>query len=529
MNIVEMEHVSFSYQGAQGAALHDVALSVREGEFVLATGRSGCGKTTLTRLMNGLIPHFFPGNLSGKVLVGGRDVRQLATYELAATVGSVFQDPRSQFFTTNTVSEVAFGCENLGLPSDRIASQVEGAFADFAIEHLRNRSIFDLSSGEKQKVALASTYAMEPNLFVLDEPSANLDVRATLMLADVLAELKRRGRTVVVSEHRLYYLMELADRVVFMEDGRIVDQWTPSRARSLSRDELMRRGLRLFDLDDVAPARADSAAADGRAGRAAGDDGAAPASADRRVQADVPVSPLLHVRDVRLSFGERAVLCGVEFDAGGHAGARCAQRAEVIGITGPNGAGKTTLARCLCGLSRRCRGTVELDGRMLRRRARSRSMYFVMQDADYQLFTESVEDELRLGNEDDGTLDERVRDVLEQLGMASLRGVHPMALSGGQKQRVTIASAAVSPARVLLFDEPTSGLDGHSMRSVCDIVRDLASRGRLVFVISHDLEFLAGACDRIIHVRDGEVTDDFLLVGQNVARLRSLLFRGASA
>lgn len=492
MNAVEFRNVFFTYQGGQDAGLSNINLEIRQGEFILLTGRSGCGKTTLTRLINGLVPHFFPGEVRGRVLINGRDVGETASYELAEMVGSVFQDPRSQFFTTNTVSEVAFGCENLNVPGDEMNRRVDGAFGAFRMEELKNRSIFSLSSGEKQKIALASTYAMRPDIYVLDEPSANLDIQSTKMLGTLLKALKEQGTTVIVSEHRLYYLMELADRVLYMENGELVRQWTPGQALSLGEGELAKMGLRAFGLDGLTLRNKEETAG------------------------PVPL-PSFEARNISVELAGRALLKEVGFSAVPGDGR------GIIGITGVNGVGKTTLVKCLCGLQKSRHGTVSVDGRALSNSRRSKEMYFVMQDTDYQLFTESVEDELRLGNKKVPGLDEKITSYLNMLGLSRYRDTHPMALSGGQKQRVTIASAAVSCAKVLFFDEPTSGLDGENMRNVSRILQALNRRGKLIFIISHDLEFLLSTCDRVIHLEKGGVKEDFILDGAAVGKLKELL------
>ena len=497
MNAIELKNVCFTYQGVKDTGLKEINLGIKQGEFILLTGRSGCGKTTLTRLINGLIPHFFPGELTGTVLVNGKDVQKTSTYELAEMVGSVFQDPRSQFFTTNTISEVAFGCENLNLPSAQIDQRVSDAFTAFQIEDLKNRSIFSLSSGEKQKIALASTYAMRPGIYVLDEPSANLDIHATKMLGKLLKTLKDQGATIIVSEHRLYYLMELADRVIYMRDGELLQEWMPKQTLELPERELVEKGLRAFDLDMLT-------------------------LPEHRLP--LPSAPMsaFAAKDISISLSGHSLLQEINFSVASQ------DRQGIIGITGANGVGKTTLVKCFCGLLKRQHGSVEVDGHILSSRQRTHEMYFVMQDTDYQLFTESVEDELRLGNKNVQELDAKITDALAMLGLSEYRETHPMALSGGQKQRVTIASAAVNPAKILFFDEPTSGLDGENMRSVSQILKALNQKGKLIFIISHDFEFLLNTCERILHLQNGAVAEDFILTGKTVDKLKSLLFSDSS-
>ena len=387
----------------------------------------------------------------------------MKSFEISRHVGSVFQDPRSQFFTTNATDELAFGCENLGLPSKQIQENVERAFSDLHMTALRNRNLFKLSSGEKQKIALASAYALQPEIYVLDEPSANLDKTSTLALKDLLRRLKNQGKTVIISEHRLSFLMSLADRILYIDGGHIQYDWTPHELRQLN--EATRRSLGLRSLDTVyLPTK----------------------------MKKVPEKPaILDVRKLSVTLGGKRILKDVSFSVG---------KGEILGITGKNGIGKTTLARTLCGISREASGEIWINHERPRKKTRAKYFSFVMQDADYQLFTESVEDELRFGNSKVSGLQQKMKDALMSLDLSTYSQRHPLSLSGGQKQRVTIAAAAVSPAPIVIFDEPTSGLDGEHMEKVGIMLRSLAENGKTLLVISHDAEFLSNACDRIYNL-----------------------------
>ena len=246
--MIELKQVSFCYRGQEQGGLHDVDLTVTDGECVLLCGRGGCGKTTVTRLINGLIPHFYAGELQGYIAVNGQEMIDLPMYQIAEKIGSVFQNPRTQFFNVDTDSEIAFGIENEARPPQELAARVEQTCWDLQIGDLRGRNIFELSGGEKQKIAFASVYAMNPDIYLLDEPSSNLDMAAIRELKEHLSLLKKQGKTILIAEHRLYYLMDVADRIVYLEQGTIAGVYTPAQLRRLSRDERSAMGLRAIDL-----------------------------------------------------------------------------------------------------------------------------------------------------------------------------------------------------------------------------------------------------------------------------------------
>ena len=343
-------------------ALRGLDLRAGGGKLVLLLGASGCGKTTATRLLNGLVPHFFEGGaLDGSVDVCGMEPASVSVQRLAGAVGSVFQDPRSQFFATDVSSEIAFSCENLGVPALEMRRRVAEAAGACGVAHLMDRSIFDLSSGEKQAVAVASVLAMRPRVVVMDEPSANLDEVATARLRTIVETLLHRGVTVVVSEHRVHYLADLADEALLLRAGRVERRFAAGELARLTPEASHELGLRASSLDEV--------------------------RAVPRAEARGPA--VLEVRDV--SFGYRGappVLKGTSFSV---------REGEVVGIVGRNGVGKSTLIDLVCGLKTECAGTVSIVGVALRPKERVRASYLVMQDSDCQLFAESVEAELLLG------------------------------------------------------------------------------------------------------------------------------------
>ena len=466
--MIIFENFSFRYEERSEFTLKDINLTVRTGELILLTGRSGCGKTTLIRSLNGLIPHFYPGEIKGSISLDGQSLLELKPSELAGKVGTVFQDPRSQFFMTDTTRELAFGCENMGFSREKTIDRITKSVTDLKLSNYLNRSIFDLSSGEKQQITIGSVYALLPKVYIFDEPSANLDYDATKRLAEIMKRLKREGYTVLVVEHRFYYLRALIDRAFFIQDGRIAQEFTREQFCELPDERRIPYGLRtVWPERDAKEYRAKSNA------HASGN--------------------VLEVKDLSFAYKkEPDILRNISFEA--HGG-------DVIGILGHNGAGKTTLLSIMTGLLKEKSGAICYNGKKLSPRQRRHLSYLVMQDTDYQLFASSVEEELSLGIKDDCT--EKVTETLEALELGAYRECHPASLSGGQKQRVTIGAAIVKDSPVIFFDEPTSGLDYDSMMRVSRLIGQLASAGVIIFVVSHDFEFITRTCSEVLQL-DGQ-------------------------
>ena len=251
--MIELEHVSFCYAEMETEVLQNISLKVDKGKCVVLSGSSGCGKTTITRLINGLIPNFYPGKLSGTVKIDGEDIAGREPHQLATQVGSVFQNPRTQFFNTDTDSEIVFGMENCGISYKEMHDRYEQTVNNLNLENLCGRDIFALSGGEKQQIAFGSIYALSPEIYVLDEPSANLDRIATLRLRNLLLQLKSIGKTLLISEHRLYYLRDVADQVALIHEGRLTGLYDMEYLASLPQEALNNMGLRtLHDIEIIA-------------------------------------------------------------------------------------------------------------------------------------------------------------------------------------------------------------------------------------------------------------------------------------
>lgn len=495
-SIINFSNVGFRYDKDMELVLKDIDLEIKRGEFILITGESGSGKTTLANCINGLVPYFHEGELSGSVQIMGKDTRDLSISEIGEMVGSVFQDPRSQFFATNTTDEVAFGCLNMGLSREDVLRRIDGSFRQLNIDFLRNKSIFEISSGQKQMIAIASCHAMAPEIYLFDEPSANLDFGSTMLLAKTMEELKRAGKTVIVIEHRLYYVSRLFDRAVFVKDGRMSRILSNTQAMKLSAEELLEMGLRSFQLHGL----------------------------KCRNKGHISKDAAIELIGVGFGYGRNRrhhrrrgntqdLLKRIDLKATG---------GEIIGIVGMNGAGKTTLSKLCCGLLKENKGKILINDKEHKAKKRLGKIYFVMQDSDYQLFSDSVLHELKLGKEKE-IPDDRCEEILTSLNLWEWRDAHPAALSRGQKQRLTIADAIAGSAEVIFFDEPTSGLDGRNMIKVSRRLRELAEAGKIIFVVTHDYELLIHACSRIVHLSDGVIAEDFQLTDDKLGRLENIL------
>jgi len=444
--MVSVEDVRYSYPHQRERALDSVNLKVKAGESLFVTGRSGSGKSTLAAAITGIIPNITRGNFQGRVTVNGKDTRSTPIRELAAEVGYVFQNPESQFFTLTVDQEVSLGPENLGL--DDVDERVEEALRMVGLEDKRHESVFNLSAGEKQRVAIASQLSMSPEVIVMDEPTANLDPQATEDFFRVLENLT--GRTLILIDHRTFRVPEVFDMVAVMEEGRIIHEGCADEL--MDRDFRERYGLR-------SPERGFSFNKRKMKGRT-----------------------ILRTSGLSRSYGDGFRLEDINLELA---------RGTVLGVTGPNGSGKTTLARLMAGLLKPHRGRVEVRG----------SVGLVMQDPDHQLFMDTVEGEITFGVEDYNPGD--VEDVLRTMNLHRHIHRHPHSLSGGEKQRTLISVFLYRKPDVIIMDEPTTGMDLDNMKRLASWIERLREMGVAVMIITHDHEFLSMVADDIMVLRNG--------------------------
>ncbi|EMB45668.1 ABC transporter ATP-binding protein [Treponema denticola] len=479
--MINLNDVSYQYNDTAAQAIQNLSLSVKKGELVVITGKSGCGKTTVFRCVNGLCPRFYEGEITGTLTLNGKVLSSMRICDISNIAASVFQNPESQFFTTDVLSDLVYPCENYGIEKEEIQERLHRVTKLLSLEPLLNRKLSELSGGEKQKIAIASVLMLDTRVVLMDEPSSNLDYQSVELLTQILVQLKSKGYTILIIEHRLHYLAELCDRLIIMENGSIVREYEKDSLRTIGNDEFHRQGLRGLHLfqnhRNTLPA-------------------------PQRQHED---EPLVVLYDIHFAYRKNTeVLKGIHLSI---------YPGDKIALIGKNGCGKTTLGKILCGLKKEQNGTFLLDGSAFHARVRSKTVGYVMQNVDFQLFGCSVYDDLLLGNEALPDKENRIQTVLEKLGLSDLQEQHPTTLSMGQKQRLVVAASFLQNKRLTIFDEPTSGLDYGSMQNVCALIDSITGKTNASVIITHDYEFILNTCNRAVLLEDGRIAEDFQLNG----------------
>lgn len=468
-------NLNFTYDGAKQNALHNITGSIEKGSCIVLCGASGCGKSTLLRCINRLIPDFYEGDFDGCCYINGKDTTTLSIGDVGELAASVFQDPRSQFYTTNSSAEAAFALENYGVPQEEISRRVNHVFSEFGLEKLKNRNVFELSSGERQLVAILSAHALNNNILLLDEPTANLDAAAVRELTFVLAELKKRGKTLVINEHRLYYLRELADEFWLMDHGEITARYSNSEMRCFSQEELETNALRVLDL--------------------------------KHIKKDLPAKIIpeqqncLKGEAITFSYQKKkdTILSNVSFEA---------KSGQVVGLIGSNGSGKTTLGKLITGLFKPSSGTFYWNDKPLTSKMLVEKSIFIMQEAEFQFFTNSIWNELLYGRTATPQLKIEMEEKLKNFSLWECRNRHPFSLSGGQMQKLVMLLAYFSSKPIIVLDEPTAGLDKKSLQCCIDLINEMRKH-KIIFIITHDLELISKTCGRCLCISSGNILKEF--------------------
>lgn len=511
MAAIKVENLTYYYPEAEKPALDKINLIIPEGQFVLVVGGSGSGKSSLIRAVAGLIPGFYGGIYSGKVYLNDAELRQLDQRTLVERVGMVFQDPESQMVMTNVEQEVAFGVENLGLPDSLMKRRVMEVTSALTLSDYLHSFIPELSGGQKQKVALASVLAMQPDILLLDEPTSQLDPIAGEEILTMIRRLnEENGITVILIEQRLERCFHLADRVLVMDKGRIIydhhapdaiADWAvkngipfipplPKLFASVGYPEIpitIKQGRKILksyspvpNLTIPAPVHSNTIA---RTSEVTGD------------------KCLVDIQNLWFTYPNgKEVLRNVNLKI---------SPGEFLVLMGENGAGKTTLMKNISGLLKPSRGQVKILNKDTRKHSveeLASTVGYLSQDPNDYLFLPTVREELvftlhNLGLPDDGISEE----IMERLQLSRYAGVNPRDLSTGERQRVALASVLVTRPKVLLLDEPTRGLDYRLKEELGNILLQLRAEGTAILVITHDVEFAAEYADDIVLMADGSI------------------------
>lgn len=487
--MIELQHVTVTYADATKPVIADVSLHIPEGDLALVAGPTGCGKSTLLGCFTNLVPRFTGGRRSGKVLLDGQDVTTATPRELADRVGYVGQNPLSGFVTDTVEAELAFGMEQLGVEPNKMRVQVEEMLDLLGITDLRRRALRTLSGGQQQRVAIASVLTARPRVLVLDEPTSALDPVAAEDVVSLLSRLVHDlGLTVVMAEHRMERVVEFCDSVVLVSRGNI----TAGDPREM------------LAISPVAPPLVDL-------GRQSGwsplpltiRDGRRAATAERNAwRAKPPILPVpregtqvgLLAHEIVVRYGQLVAVRGVTFDA---------PAGQITALVGRNGCGKSSLLWACHGAGTRNSGIVTIGGNP----PAPGDIALVPQTASDLLYLASVAEELELADSDAGLARGSTGEILDQLVDHIERQQHPRDLSEGQKLALVLAIQLARSPQVVLLDEPTRGLDYAGKAALTRILRGLADTGRTVVVATHDAEFVASTCDRVVVMAEGELVD----------------------
>jgi energy-coupling factor transport system ATP-binding protein len=478
--VVDIQELSFTYSGSEVPALERINLRVYPGQFITITGPSGCGKSTLALCLAGFIPHAYAGKMEGTIYIQGRNTRDYPAGGLSGIVGLVQQDPEAQLCTLTVKDEVAFGPENLCIPSEEIRERILFALEAVGAIDLKDRQLHTLSGGEKQRVAIASVLAMTPSLLILDEPTANLDPSCTREVLETLRRLKEQHQiSIIVIEHRLERLVSISDHLLLMQRGRIVDEGKPESFR------------RLFS----------------PVGKRIKAEIGLPEEGSSSIRKQAQKVPVLSVKNLTAGYAGRDVLSGISFSA---------YEGETIAVMGDNGSGKTTLLLALLGIINAREGAIYLQGKDITRQKVSRRAQYMglaFQNPNHQIFEDTVLKEAALassflGRDTPHETEQRVVQLLEEFGLKQYENKNPFTLSLGEKKRLALLSLLAYMPRILILDEPLVGQDSDRVELLINALREHRARGGITLMVCHEPNMVVSCCQRILFLSKGKLIID---------------------
>ena len=512
--VIEFKNFTFQYFAQAEPTLHDIDLTIYEGEKVLIVGPSGSGKSTLGHCINGLIPYSYKGKMQGTVTVGGLDTQKASLFELSKKVGTVLQDSDGQFVGLTVGEDIAFSLENDCVPQEEMQKTVQQVADIVDMGQLLKSSPYELSGGQKQRVAFAGVMVGDVPALLFDEPLANLDPATGKTAIDLIDRIQKQyHKTVIIIEHRLEdVLYRHVDRIIVVSEGRIVADMTPDALIAAGllptlgiREPLYATALKYAGVDiteDMAAGRLETLKLPMVKERLT-----AWNAAREEVPAQEEKPPILEVKNLRFRYNrKREILKDISFTV---------REGEMVSIVGTNGAGKSTLAKVICGFVTETEGEILFRGESLKGQTikeRSRKIGYVMQNPNQMICKSMIFDEvalgLRLRGVDEATVTEKVEQALKICGLYPFRKWPISALSFGQKKRVTIASILVMDPQILILDEPTAGQDYRHYTEIMEFLRSLNEQGVTIIMITHDMHLMLEYTPHAIVISDGQKIGD---------------------
>ncbi|EJP6471957.1 ABC transporter ATP-binding protein [Clostridium botulinum] len=462
--MLEIKNLSLSFQNNY-KVFQNINIKVKRNKVTLLTGKSGCGKSSLLMCITGVIPDIIEGNISGEIIYKGENIENKGVKTVSGEIVYMFQDPDSQLCTFTVEDEIAFGLENIKVDPSHMDNIIDEVLDRIGIKHLKKRQLNQLSGGEKQKVALASILALDPEVILMDEPTANLDPKSTIEIINLIKDLRDNfGKTILIVEHKIDEFSEIIDDVIWFEKD---------QAKNIDKESFIQSYKSESTLPTVNKKQSNK-------------------------------EKVLEAKEIYFAYNKDInVLKNVSFSL---------YKGEIAAIIGPNGAGKSTLSKILMGLLKVEKGNILIKGRNIRDinpRELGESMGLVFQNPEHQFIKMTVEKEMALSLEirkqNSETIKNTVDSYLSMFDLDDHRLSNPFSLSQGQKRRLSTASMMINGQSILILDEPTYGQDRVNLKELINLLYKINSQGASIFMITHDMDMVLNCCDRVIQLENGEV------------------------